>query len=812
MKLVLSWLTDYLELNPGVTPQALAAGLVQLGHEVDGLHASAPQFTQVVVGKVRERVPHPNAERLGVCQVEVAPDEVKQIVCGAPNARAGITVAVALPGAILPGDFRIKSSKIREVLSDGMLCSVKELGLGEEHDGIWELTTDAPVGTPLAEILPPPEVVLEVAVTPNRGDCLSHLGLARDLAALGLGVLKQLPAIELALEPTVKPVQAAIQPGACAQLNLIPLVGLQAAAPSPAWVQQRLIAAGQRPKNALVDVTTYVMLGLGQPLHAYDADMLTGSTLTATHAAPEQPFAGLTGSTHTLTPADVIVTDASGSALGLAGILGGAGSAVRDTTTRVVLEAGVWDAVKIALSGQRHQLHTDAKARFERGIDPNLAPYALRYAAQLLQQWAGGQVGAMATAGAGVPTPSVIEYNPQFFTTYIGLEVAPARQREILQALGFAVVATDAAWAVTPPTWRTYMATPEDLTEEILRVVGYENVPHQLPQVAPLQAGVEGGESSAIVLDRRARKALAGAGFTEVLTYSFIGAELAARYASEQTAWLHLANPLAQTEMTTLRPSLLPGVLTAMAKNFATAETGTAPLMMLGEVGKVFQPVGEKPGEALMAAGVMAHSGARHWQQATPHPDAFRAKAAVLQILEALGAPVASGTIVATAPARYHPGRSGTFSIGPFTLAHFGELHPALRAQLEIPAHAGPLAVFELCLEPLLKLSAKPRPWQAHPFPPVKRDLSLVVADTLPAATILATISKASKQLPFATTLQAEIFDCYQGAPVPAGQVALGVALTLQSTEKTLTEAEVQDILAPLLATLQSTHAATLRA
>ncbi|MCA3244667.1 MAG: phenylalanine--tRNA ligase subunit beta [Alphaproteobacteria bacterium] len=808
MKLVLSWLTDYLELNPGTTPEALAAGLVQLGHEVDGIHTTAPAFTHVVVGKVRERVPHPNAERLGVCQVEIAPGEVKQIVCGAPNARAGLTVAVALPGAVLPGDFKIKSSKIRDVLSDGMICSVKELGLGDEHNGIWELTTDAAVGTPLPAILPPPEVVLEVAVTPNRGDCLSHLGLARDLAALGLGTLKPLPALTVQNDDGTFAVQAKIEGGACLQLNLIPLAGLTANAPSPALIQQRLVAAGQRPKNALVDVTTYVMLALGQPLHAYDADRLAGTTLTATQAQAGQAFAGLTGSHHTLAAADVIVTDASGAALGLAGILGGASSAITDTTTRVVLEAAVWDPVQIALSGQRHQLHTDAKARFERGIDPALAPYALQYAAQLLQQWAGGTVGKLATAGAGVPAPEPIRYHPAFFTKYIGVSVPNDRQQQILTTLGFGIREIQAGWLVMPPTWRTYMATPEDLTEEVLRVVGYETVPHQLPTSSPAQFGVAG---EAVTLDRRARKALAGAGFTELLTYSFIGQDAANAYANGHTPLLQLANPLAQTDMTTLRPSLLPGVLTALAKNFANSDLGPAPVLQLAEVGKAFRPVGDKTGETLMAAGVLAHTGGRHWQQAVAVPEAFAAKGAALRVLEALGAPVASGTTVAEAPAHYHPGRSGTFSIGPFVLAHFGELHPTQRAALEIPASAGPLAVFELYLEPLLKLSAKPRSWQPSPFPPVKRDVSLLVAETVPAAAVLATLTKASKNLPHGTQLQAEVFDRYSGAQVPGGQVALGLALTLQSPEKTLTEAEVQAILAPLLAAVQSAHAATLR-
>lgn len=804
MKLVLSWLTDYLDLNAEVTPQTLAAGLVQLGHEVDAIHSGATLSTQIVIGRVLERIQHPNAERLGVCQVEIAPGVVKQIVCGAPNARAGITVAVALPGAQLPGDVTIKTSKIRDVISDGMICSVRELGLGEEHAGIWELSNTAPVGTPLTSTLPAPEVVLDVAITPNRGDCLSHLGLARDLAALGLGTLKPLPDLTVAEDPSVFAVQAQIDNAVCPQLNLIPLAGLRANAPSPALVQQRLTAAGQRPKNALVDVTTYVMLALGQPLHAYDADRLQGTALKATHAANGQAFAGLTGSAHSLHSADVIVTDASGDALGLAGVLGGASTAIGEATTRVVLEAGVWDAVALTYTGQRHQLHTDAKARFERGTDPALAPYALRYAAQLLQQWAGGSVGILASAGEGVAAPAPIRYHPAFFAKYIGVGVPNDRQHAILTALGFGIREIQTGWLLTPPSWRTYMATPEDITEEVLRVVGYETVPHQLPTSSPAQFGIDG---ALITLDRRARKALAAAGFLEALTYSFIGAEAATQFADGHTPLIELANPLAQTDMTTLRPSLLPGLLTALVKNFASAD----PTAMLAEVGKTFRPQGESTGEALMAAGVLAATGTRHWQQQETTPDAFSAKAAALRLLEALGAPVASGTTSATAPAHYHPGRSGTFSIGPFTLAHFGELHPQHRTTLTLPNHAGPLAVFEVYLEPLLKLQSKARPWQAQTFPPVKRDLSLILPATTAAAAVLATMTKATRTLPYATTLNVEVFDRYEGPQVPAGHMALGLALTLQSPEKTLTEADVQHILTPLLASIEQTHNATVR-
>lgn len=792
MKIVLSWLRDYLDYPADTTPEALAAALVQLGHEVDGIDAPRHDFAGVVVGRVMERVQHPNAERLGVCQVDVGEGALRQIVCGAPNARAGITVAVAMPGAVLPGDFKIGESKIRDVVSNGMICSVRELGLGDEHDGIWELQTEVASGRPLSDVLGAPEVVLDVAVTPNRGDCLSHYGIARELAALGIGTLKPLPEISLREEASVEAIQAAVVGDACAQMNLIPMVGVGANSPSPAIIQSRLQAAGQRPKNALVDVTTYVMLAIGQPLHAYDADKVQGRTLTATFAKADQDFAGLTGTTHTLSAEDVMVTDASGEALGLAGILGGASTAISETTTNVVLEAAVWDPVKIAFTGQRQQTHTDAKARFERGIDPALASYAVRYAAQLLQHWAGGTVGVLAQAGEGVKEPEPIRYHPAFFAKFIGVGVPDDKQREILTALGFGIREIQAGWLLSPPTWRTYMNNPEDITEEILRVVGYESVPHALPPTAAAQFGIDG---KPIVLDRKARKALAQSGFLEVITYSFIGAEQAAQYANGHPNLIDLANPLAQTDMTTLRPSLLPGVLNALAKNFA----GSDAMPRLAEVGKVFKPNTQGSGEQLMAAGVLCATGARHWQGALPVPDVFTAKAAVLQVLAALGAPVASGVWEAKAPAHYHPGRSGTLSIGPFVLAHMGELHPTHRAAFDMPAAAGPLAVFEIYLEPLLKLTSKARPWAAQSFPAVKRDVSVVVPTTITAAQVLAAVQQATRKLPQALSVQAEVFDAYSGKGVAEGHVALGVAFTLQSTEKTLAEADVQSVMVPVM-------------
>ena len=785
MKIVLSWLSDFIDLIPNTTPQAIESALIQLGHEIDAIETHGNSFPNVVIGRVISRQPHPNADKLGVCMVDTGPHDnggqPRQIVCGAPNARAGITVAVALPGAILPGDFAIKSSKIRDVQSDGMLCSQRELGMGDEHNGIWEIDeATAITGAPLASILPAPEVVMDVAITPNRGDCFSHLGIARELAAMQLGILKPLPQFN-PVTATGRITAVTATPN-CPQLNLLEVTGV-ANTSSPAHIRARLEAAGLRAKNALVDATNYTMLALGQPAHAYDADKLSGTTITATAARGGESFAGINGINLNLGADDVIITDASG-VIGLGGILGGDATAVSETTTRTVLEAASFDSVRIALTGQRHILHTDARQRFERGVDPALAPYALQYCAHLVAQWTGGQLTHMVQSGSGMPAPQPIAYTPSFFTRFIGMEVAPDMQREVLESLGFKVEeignnAADLEWRVTPPTYRTYMATPEDLTEEILRVVGYETVPPQLPHGIGGQFNVNGAPVS---LDRLARRAVAASGFLEVMTYSFIGQSTAEQFANGASL-INLANPLAQTDMTTMRPSLLPGILHALSRNFANSDATPR----LAEVGKTFST----KGEALMAAGVLAATGTRNWQSEDKKPDTFSAKAAAQQVLAILGAPVDSATVNTTVPPHYHPGRSGTLAIGPFTLAHFGELHPALHKHYGFPSSAGPIAIFEIHLEPLLKLQNKSRPWQATPYPPVARDLAFLLPKTVTAQQVTAAIQATRQPL----LKNVDVFDHYAGDRIEAGKYSLALSLTLQSAEKTLTESDITPVL-----------------
>lgn len=795
MKISLNWLRDYIDLRDGLGVDDLVAGLVQLGHEVDAVEDAGAALANIVVGKVLERVQHPNADKLGVCQVDVGADHggVRQIVCGAPNARAGLTVAVALPGAVVHGGkTTIGESEIRGQVSKGMIAGRDELGLESDDPDrhIWEMDTEAAVGTPLAEVLGRNDTVLDVAVTPNRGDCLSHYGLARDMAALGLGTLKPWQAPEIVAKGAVD-VEVTVATAACPQFNLMRVRGVANKA-SPSWVQARLEACGMRPKNILVDVTNYVMLAVGQPLHAYDVRGLDG-VFKVRGAKAGEGFESLLGDKLTLRDGDIVIEDGAGKIIDLCGISGGAGSAVQDDTAEVVLEAAVFDRAQIARTGQAHIMTTDARYRFERGIDPASTQEALRLCAALVQAWGGGEVSAMVTAGAGVAAPQAIAYDPALCGAFGGLAVEETRQREILTALGFGVKADTVPWQVVPPAFRTYMANPEDLVEEVLRVVGYEEVPATLPRLMPAQLEIDGRP---VELDRVARKALAANGFVEAMTYSFIGHADAVLAVDDAGALLELDNPLAQDSMTTMCPSLLPGLLRAAAGNAAHKDV----VAKLGEAGKVFDAKGER----LAAAGLLLADGARLWRGTAVKPDVFTAKAAALALLETLGAPVESLVVEAGAGAMYHPGKSGTLRVGPMVLARFGELHPKVLKHFGIKQAC---AAVEIELQPLLKVQAKARGWQPEAFPAVKRDVALVLPKEVKAADVQATLKGADRTLVRAV----DVFDLYEGEHVGVGKKSLALGLTLRADDRTLTEAEINGVVDKALALAKDAYGAELR-
>lgn len=790
MLIPLNWLKDHLETTASV--EDLCDALVQLGHEVEEVKDQSAQYAGVVVGHVLEREQHPDADKLGVCKVDIGAGEPKQIVCGAPNARAGITVAVATEGTVLPGDFKIKKSKIRGVDSCGMICSVRELGLGDEHEGIWELpqdmVQDKPLGTPLADVLGS-EIIIEVAITPNRGDVLSIHGVARDLAALGLGQLKALPSCE-AGEGAPK-IGCETNSENCSFFSGMEIRGLKNTE-SPSWLKQRLEAMGLQPRSALVDITNYVMFDLGQPLHAYDADKIQGDKIYAADAKGGEPFKGLMEVDTKLAEGDVAICDGSG-VVGLGGILGGEGSSVSDDTTNVYLEAAHFTRARIAQTGQRLDLQTDARYRFERGVDVTNTAYAARRAAQLIQEICGGTLSAQTTAGSDEKDLEAILFPIDFVKTFGGLEMDKAAITEHLTALHFQVEEKGDVLHVTPPAFRTTMDTPEDIVEELLRMAGYDAVPVVLP---PLPTERQNLPAPGLNADRLARRQLASMGFGEIISYSFISEKNANAFANGQPL-RHLANPIDTETMKTLRPSLLPGLLEAAQKNQARSEE----FFCLAEVGKVFTT----QTETLSAAALCLTDTRRHWQGQPAPVDAFTAKGQALAMLTQLGLRADKMQIrTENLPAHFHPGRSGMLALGKNVFGTFGEIHPGLLKQFDL---AAPVAAFELNLTATESIKAKTGQFTFAQYQPVRRDLAFVVDAAVAGGDVLNTARNQLKDL----ARDVSLFDVYEGENVPEGKKSLALSLTLQSAKKTLEEGDITTAINNVIQAVQKHYSAELR-
>ena len=612
MRVSLSWLKDFLHTTASVDD--LAAAFVRLGHEVEELSTAGGVPAGVLVGKVQACKPHPDADRLRVCQVDLGSGDLQQIVCGAPNVREGLTVAVATPGATLPGDFTIKKSKIRGETSNGMICSVKELGLGTDADGIWELDTPAAPGTPVAEIAGEGDTVFDLSITPNRGDALSIIGLARDLAAGGMGQFTDAWLTGFNDHSKHHHGDAHFTPqlntSACRYFCGVSVRGINAAAPSPKWLTSRLEAAGLRTINAPVDVGNYVMLTLGQPLHCYDAAKIQGH-IAATEATGGETLAGLDGLDHTLNKGELVIVDKTG-VLGLAGIVGGVASSVTTATTEVFVEGAQFDRSCIARAGQAHQIFTDARHRFERGIDPSKTLQATLLAAYLIADICGGKVSHPAHTGELLPKPVTLDFDPAIVLSFGGVDLPASRTKLLLEALGYTVAEDKAGtFKLTVPPHLTATSTPEDVVEDVLRLNGYDAIPALLPgaNLNPLPE-VDGGRK----LVRFARRHFATRGYLEALNYSFISAKAAKAFGGG-AAMMAVTNPIDADTMSTMRPSLLPGLLLAAQKNVARGEEAVA----LAEAGSIFLPQADprwqtEHTEQATAAGVrLGASPARHW-------------------------------------------------------------------------------------------------------------------------------------------------------------------------------------------------------
>lgn len=766
MKFTLGWLKEHLETDAPL--DAIVEALTRVGLEVEGVENPGDKLAVFTVARVLSAERHPQADKLQVLSVDAGAGPL-QVVCGAPNARAGMVGVFGAPGAYVPGlDVTLKVASIRGVESNGMMCSARELELGDEHDGIIELPDDAPVGVSYAEYAGLTDPVIEVSVTPNRQDCMGVRGIARDLAAAGLGTLKPLVVEPVAGEgpgPDVQTEDAAGCPAFFAQ----GVVGVRNGA-SPEWMRRRLVAIGQKPISALVDITNYVMFDSGRPLHVYDRAKLSGGLVARRALAGEQVVA-LNGRTYTLGETMTVIAD-DRQVHDIGGIMGGAESGVSHDTTEVVIECAYFEPDGIARTGQALTLTSDARSRFERGVDPAFLEDGLAIATRLVIDLCGGTASAVTRSGAPPVATRAYRYDPRMSETLGGLAIDPARQRAILESLGF-VVADDCT--VTVPSWRRDIDGPADLVEEVIRIEGIDRVP-SVPLARP--AGVARPTATPEQkLERRVRRAAAGRGLDEAVTWSFVSEAQAAAFGGG--AWT-LANPISE-ELKVMRPSLLPGLLAAAERNVKRGATS----VRLFEIGRRYLADAERPTLGLVLAGERR---ARGWREGKAAAfDAFDAKADAIALLAAAGAPVDNLQVMGEAGDAWHPGQSGTLRLGPKTvLAAFGMIHPRVAKAFDLD---GTVVGVELYLDavPAKRMSGFMRPAFAPPaLQAVRRDFAFSVPTGLQADALVRAVRGADKM----AIVGARVFDVFERGD----ERSMAVEIVLQPGAKSFTDQELKAI------------------
>lgn len=799
MKVPLPWLKEHLETDRSA--EAIAEKLTALGLEVEGIEDATSALAGFAVGYVREAHQHPNAERLRVCTVETK-DGTKQIVCGAPNARTGLWGIVAPEGSTIPatGDV-LKRATIRGVESQGMLCSARELGIGEDHAGIIDLPSDGlEVGMPAVQALRLEGPVIELKLTPDRSDCFGLLGIARDLAAADMGRLLTRDYSPVASHGGPGPDIVLDFPegesGAC-PLFVGRLIRGVRNGPSPEWLRRRLEAAGIRSISALVDLTNYVMLDINRPLHVFDAAKLKGG-LRLRFARPGERLLALDGKTYDLDPSMTVIADADGP-VSLGGIMGGETTGVTEATTDVLLEVALFDPIRTAATGRRLGIESDARTRFERGLDPDQVLQATEYATRLILELCGGEAAAPVVAGKVPARREAMTLRTAQLQRLTGIELEPPVIREHLTALGFAVAGGPQSWTVVPPSWRHDVTTEACIVEELARLHGFDKIaPVSVARPSSVNRGVLTAEQR-----RRAvvRRAVAAAGYAEAVTWSFIPPDHARHFGHEQPCLMR--NPL-NAELSAMRPSLIPNLLTAVTRNLSRS-IGQGAIFELGP-----RYLGAMPGEQVWAlAGVRFGAAApRQWAEPERTVDALDAKADALTSLAAASVKAEAARVTTDPPDWYHPGRGGRLRLGSATLATFGELHPRV---LQLFGIEVPVVAFELDLDglPMPRGAAgRARPQlEALPYPPVDRDFAFLVDAEVPAEDLLKAVRSAEKKL----IRSARLFDVYEGKGVPEGKRSLAVAVRLQSPDRTLGEAEIEAAAAQIVAVAGKAVGAVLR-
>jgi phenylalanyl-tRNA synthetase beta chain len=818
MKFTLSWLKTHLDTNASL--EEITTALTNIGLELEGVEDRAAALAPFRIAHVVEAVQHPNADRLRACRVDTG-EGIVSVVCGAPNARTGMKAVFAPPGSFIPGTgITLKVGEIRGVQSAGMLLSMREMGLGEDHDGIVDLPEDAPVGMAYAAWAGMDDPVIDISVTPNRGDALSVRGVARDLAAAGLGVLVPFAPAMVESHGASAVAWKIEMPEACHWVLGRTVRGVKNG-PSPQWLQDRLVAIGLRPINALVDVTNFFTFDLGRPLHVFDADKVQGGVLTFRPGAGER-FTALNGKDYTATANDCVIADAAG-VQSLAGVIGGEATGCDAGTVNVFVECALFDPVRVAMTGRHHQIVSDARQRFERGIDPALLPDAIEAATRMIQDLCGGEASAVVSAGAEPNWRRTARLRFRRLAELGGMDVPADEAVGALERLGFAVAARDAeSVTVQVPSWRNDVAAgtplepsaslaadrlavvsagrdaiePEcDLIEEVLRLQGLDNVPPvSLPRASVVPAASLTAKQARAAL---ARRTLAAQGLAECVTFSFMDCREAVHFGAVDPA-LAVANPIA-ADLDRMRPTPVATLVLAGKRNAARGFGDVG----LFEVGPSF-PDGAP--QMQVAAGVRLGATPRHWLEASRGVDAMDAKADVWAVLAALGVPMEALTVNAEAPGFYHPGQSGTVRQGPKTvLATFGALHPRVLAALGV---SGPVVAFEVMLDAVAEPKKRKKSVPDLPaFQPVRRDFAFLADADVAAEAIIRAARGAERTLVAGVSL----FDVYEGEKVEAGRKSVAIEVVFQPRERTLTDAEIEAACAKVVAAVAKATGAALR-
>ncbi|MBZ8133594.1 phenylalanine--tRNA ligase subunit beta [Afifella sp. IM 167] len=799
MKFTVSWLKDFLDTD--ASAEEIADKLTMIGLELESLSNPAEALSPFVIAKVLEARQHPNADRLRVCMVDPGTGETVQVVCGAPNARTGMIGVFAPVGSFVPGTgIELKAGNLRGEASNGMLVSERELLLSDDHEGIIDLPADAPVGTSYAAWAGLDDPVIDVAVTPNRPDALGVYGVARDLAAAGLGTLK--PLADAPVEGTFKsPIGVSLafdgDDSPCPLFVGRYIRGVTNG-PSPAWMQKRLRAIGLRPISALVDVTNYMTHAYGRPLHVFDAAKVKGN-ISARLARPGETIEALDGRTYTLDETMTVIADEAAPEA-IAGVMGGEASGVTAETTEVFLESAWFDPVRTAATGRKLNLNSDARYRFERGVDPAFAEPGAEIATRIILDMCGGEASEILLAGKPPIREKTIGLRLSRVESLAGVRIDPQRQVDILEALGFAVAGAGDDVVVSVPSWRPDVSGEADLVEEIVRIHGLEKIEHV---ILPRLEAVTTPKLSVRQRRRfRAARALASRGFNEAVTWSFLPSDQAALFGGGETR-LKLDNPIS-TELSDMRPSLLAGLVAAAGRN---ADRG-AESQAISEVGQVY--LGDGPEEErLHASGIrQGMTGSRSSLAAPRAVDVFDAKADALAVLEALGAPVDKVQVMADGPSWYHPGRVGTIGLGPKNrLATFGEVHPRVLEALDV---AGPLVAFEIDIDaiPVPKAQRAARgALNTSDYQPVRRDFAFVVEEDVAAEKIVRAARGAEKNL----ISQIGVFDVFRGASIGEGRKSIAIEVTMTPDDRTLTEAEIEAVSSRIVAAVEKATGGSLR-